>query len=92
MNVPLDEKTLVTREEFVNEMKKHLNKPDYRGWDLGGLLAGITMKAQRGWGRESLYEIEWKYDSNQEGYVCYYKLSSKYASMIKRALEQVKVA
>ena len=78
----------VTREEFIDEMKKRLKDAKYRGWDLGGQLAGITMKSKSA-GYERPFKKEWRIVGNE--WKCFYCLSKKkYADIIRNALKERK--
>lgn len=82
----LTESDEVTREQFVAKMKKLLADNTFRGWSLGGLLAGITMKA-KSWGYESPYEREWRTVGNE--WKCFYRLTKdRYRSIISAALKE----
>lgn len=78
----------ITREEFINEMKKRLKDAKYRGWDLGGQLAGITMKS-KSLGYERPFEKEWRTVGDE--WKCFYRLSKeKYKDIIRNALKERK--
>jgi len=76
----------ITREEFIEKMRTLLGDSKFRGWSLGGLLAGITMKSKT-WGYESPYDSEWRMVGNK--WKCFYFLTSeKYRDIISRALKE----
>ncbi len=76
----------ITREEFIEKMKKALGDNSFRGWSLGGLLAGITMKSKT-WGYESPYESEWRTVGNK--WKCFYFLvRKKYRDIVSKALKE----
>ena len=76
------------REAFIEEMKERLDNPEYRGWDLGGQLAGITMKS-RSWGYEKPFEKEWR--TVRDKWKCFYSLRrEKYRDVLRDALKERK--
>ena len=78
----------VSRKDFISEMRKRLENPNYRGWDLGGQLAGITMKS-KSWGYESPFEREWRTVGDK--WKCFYSLRrEKYNDVIRKALVERK--
>jgi len=77
---------VVTREQFITKMRKQLSDTSFRGWSLGGLLAGITMKS-KSWGYESPYDREWRNVGNKWKCV-YYLRRDDYRSIIKNALKE----
>ena len=46
----------IPRKEFVSRMRELLDDPKFSGWALGGKLAGISIRAHKGWGKESIFE------------------------------------
>jgi len=78
----------ITREDFVSAMKTRLSDPKFRGWSLGGLLAGITMKA-KSWGYESLYDSEWRTEGNESKFY-YWIIRTEYIPVIRDALKERK--
>ncbi|QQG48279.1 MAG: hypothetical protein HY247_05880 [archaeon] len=81
----LSDKGEVTREEFLNEMKKLLKNPGFRGWDLGGLLAGLSIRS-RTWGYESPYIKEERREGNE--WDTFYRIKERYAPLIKKWLKE----
>lgn len=82
----LTESDDITREEFIQKMRKLLGDNTFRGWSLGGLLAGITMKS-KSWGYESPYEREWRNVGNK--WKCFYYLTrEEYRDIISKALKE----
>ena len=82
----LTESKEVTREEFIEKMRKLLNNNKFRGWDLGGLLGGITNKSQS-LGYESPYRREWRTVGDE--WYCFYSLTrEKYREIIDKALKE----
>lgn len=82
----LTDSNQVTREQFIAKMKKLLDDDTFRGWSLGGLLAGITMKS-KSLDNESPYESEWRTAGNK--WKCFYYLTrDRYKPIIKKALEE----
>jgi hypothetical protein len=87
LKVLIDSKE-VTREEYIETMKKLLGDEKFRGWSLGGLLAGITMKS-KSWGYESPYTSEWRTEGNE--WKCYYWITrDRYVPTIREALKERK--
>jgi len=82
----LTESTEISRKEFVQKMAKLLGNERFRGWDLGGLLAGITMKSKN-WGYESPYKSEWR-PAGSEWECFYYLARSEYKDIIASALKE----
>lgn len=82
----LTEVTEISRKEFVQRMAKLLGKEKFRGWDLGGILAGITMKA-KSWGYESPYKSEWRPAGKE--WECFYSIArNEYRDVIVSALKE----
>jgi hypothetical protein len=82
----LVETTEISREEFIQKMAKLLGEQGFRGWDLGGILAGITMKAKN-WGYESPYKSEWR--SVGKEWKCFYSIArDEYKDIIASALKE----
>jgi hypothetical protein len=82
----LAESDEVTREQFLDRMKKRLGDEKFRGWSLGGLLAGITMKS-KSWGYESPYVSDWKTVGSE--WRCFYNLTREtYRPIIREALKE----
>jgi hypothetical protein len=76
----------ITREDFVKKMKKSVQDEEFRGWSLGGLLAGITMKS-KSWGYESPYNSEWR--AVRSEWQCFYYLRrEEYRPIIQKALKE----
>lgn len=83
----LTENDEITREEFIEKMGKALNVKKYRGWDLGGVLAGITMKSKTYDDYESPYSSEWRTVGNK--WKCFYQLTrERYRPIIRKALKE----
>lgn len=73
------------REELIDEMKKRRSDPEYRGWDLGAQLAGITMKS-KSLGYERPFAKEWR--TIGEKWKCFYRLHrERYRSILRDALK-----
>ena len=78
----------ITRKEFIAEMRKRLKNTEYRGWDLGGQLAGMTMKS-KSWGYERPFEKEWRTIGDK--WKCFYSLRrEQYRDIIRDALKERK--
>jgi len=76
----------VTRKQFIAEMQKLLGDDQFGGWNLGGLLAGITMKS-KSWGYENPIDREWRMIKDKE--VCLYRLAKpRYRKIVSAALEK----
>ncbi|HDM26944.1 MAG TPA: hypothetical protein ENG27_01355 [Candidatus Bathyarchaeota archaeon] len=74
----------MTKEQLVDVMKKILNKPDFRGWDLGGALAGMGIRMGR-LKKEPLYYIEKRRTGGKVTH--YYRINEKYRQTIRKWFE-----
>jgi hypothetical protein len=81
----MSDKGEVNREQFIEEMKKALKNPGFRGWDLGGLLAGITIRSHS-WGCESPYIKDERREGND--WNTFYSINEKYAPLVKKWLKE----
>jgi len=77
----------IGREELVDKMAKRLKKPKFNGRMLAGALGGIGIRTNK-LNKEPLYEKDWKED--EDGWECYYKLSTSYSPIIEDWFEEEK--
>lgn len=81
----LSENEEIDRERLVQTMAQKLERRDFGGRSLAGILAGIGIRTNS-LGKEPLYEKDWQEDEGE--WVCYYKLSASYTPIIREWLEE----
>ena len=75
----------IERNELIDKMSDILDRSDFSGKQLAGTLAGIGIRTNS-LEKERLYEANWV--EEDDNWVCYYSLVSKYRSDIIEWLDQ----
>lgn len=81
----LSENEEIDRETLIETMGKELKKRNFNGRMLAGSLGGIGVRT-KSLEKEQLYEKDWR--EEEDGWVCYYKLSPSYAPIIREWLQE----
>lgn len=76
----------LSRGDLVQKMKELLGETDFKGWDLGGKLAGISVRAHKTWGKESIFER--CHIRKGSRIVSGWRLKEKYLPIIRKWLQE----
>jgi len=85
----LVEEKEILKEDAIRKMKTILNRPDFRGWDLGGALAGMGIRVRK-LRKEPLYYI--KHIRVGGSATCRYEINPKYKEAIRKWMQKQETA